>query len=49
MGVALILLIMDACKGRTLDDVSADGDTIEVVIMQPSIETDTINNTITTE
>lgn len=49
MGVALILLVFSACKGRTTDNVVADGDTIEVVIMQPRTETDTINNTITQE
>ena len=49
MGVAMIFLGMAACKGRTLDNVEADGDTIEVVISQTVIETYKINNTITTE
>ena len=31
--IALIIL-MTACKGRTLDNVEPTGDTIEVVIMQ---------------
>ena len=34
-GVAMLLLSLVSCKGRTTDNVVPTGDTVEVVINQP--------------
>lgn len=38
------LLLLSACKGRTTANMTPDGDTIEVVVNQPSLTDTLISN-----
>ena len=49
-GVAFAISMATSCKGRTMENMEPTGDTVEVVIEQPSLPieetevTETINN-----
>lgn len=45
-GIAVLLI---GCKGRTAENMVPTGDTVEVVIEQPTTENDSISNSIITD